>query len=169
MTAIDRHLKNGESGSEKPCCAADEQKNQQPIKHQSEQRSEFVRTENLQRQEIVRLVREIDTLRQPDYQELIRLLETLLIRLLQYRYSPALLSCRQEQQIVESRSELIHQLVDKSFLNTYFGHALQIAYGNARHTVRRETGSALDTFPERCPFLPEQVLDQNFLPTHYPG
>jgi hypothetical protein len=48
----------------------------------------------------------------------------------------------------------------KGFLPT----ALADAYRTARRSAARETGLPLATFPERCPWTLEQVLDEDFLP-----
>lgn len=161
MTAIDHHLKSQQDGSGQRGC---ESSHKHGVRLQSAQCSEGVITQRLTPQETEQLTQAVNLLRQPDYQEFIRILEILLVRLLQHRYSSSALSCRQEQDIVDSRNRLIRRLIDHQYLNTQLENALHIAYGNARYSAPREFNDGSDAFPERCPFSPEQILDQNFLP-----
>ena len=38
------------------------------------------------------------------------------------------------------------------------------SYTRARRDAARQTGLPLSTFPEACPWTPEQILDPNFFP-----
>lgn len=162
MTAIDHHLKTQQDGSGQRGC---ESSHEHGVRLQSAQCSEGVITQRLTPQDTEQLAQAVNLLRQPDYQEFIRILETLLARLLQLRYSSSALSCRQEQDIVDSRNQLTRRLIDHQYLNTQLESALHIAYGNARYSAPADVNGGSENLPERCPFLPEQILDQNFLPS----
>ena len=66
--------------------------------------------------------------------------------------------------IIEQRNEILRQLRKKPSLKSYLSNAVIEAYPDAVKIAMQETRLALLTFPKECPYLIEQLLDENFYP-----
>jgi hypothetical protein len=63
-----------------------------------------------------------------------------------------------------TRQRLARLLRDHHTLRAELPNLLPLAYADARELAAAETGQALATFPEVCPWRSEQVLAANFPP-----
>jgi hypothetical protein len=61
-----------------------------------------------------------------------------------------------------ARREIAKRLADSPSLREHPGRYLTTAYRHAREDAADETGHAMATFPEACPWTVAQVLDENF-------
>ena len=69
-----------------------------------------------------------------------------------------------ERQIRHARREIAKLLTERPSLHDYPARQLAAAYRHAREDAVDETGFPLATFPEACPWVPEQILDVDFWP-----
>ena len=93
-------------------------------------------------------------------------LKNLVMHLLKWHYQP---SRRQtghswRSSIINARDEIDVILDDSPSLRREVLALLARRYPTARMLAHDETGLPLPTFPEACPWTPEQVLDANFWP-----
>ena len=112
------------------------------------------------------LAEEIDSLGKRDRRALVSQLERLLLHLLKWQYQP---SGRQEghswrQSIRQARREMAVIIEDSPSLARQIPIQLAMAYAHARVDASDETGLALATFPDTCPWAVEQVMDEDFFP-----
>lgn len=92
-------------------------------------------------------------------------LERLLLHLLKWRYDPAQDPRRLWQlSIRHARREIAKLAGDNPTLRDHPAQYLATAYRHAREDAVDETGLPPATFPEACPWGPEQLLEPNFLP-----
>jgi Domain of unknown function DUF29 len=93
-------------------------------------------------------------------------LATLLQHLLKWAYQPQGQSWGHSwvDSIRAARTDAQALLARYPHLRTRQEAAYARAYPRARRQAARETGLPLATFPEACPWAPEQVLDEAFWP-----
>ena len=97
-------------------------------------------------------------------------LETLLRHLLKWAYQPQGQSWGHSwvDSIRAARTDAQALLARYPHLCTRQETAYARAYPRARRQAARETGLPLATFPEACPWTPEQILDEDFWPAATP-
>jgi hypothetical protein len=66
--------------------------------------------------------------------------------------------------IVEQRKQLNDLLKQSPGLKGVLEETVTATYSDAVELASDETGLARDSFPSRCPYTPEQVLDKHFHP-----
>jgi hypothetical protein len=87
------------------------------------------------------------------------------MHLLKYQYQPEKRSNSWKYSIREHRNCLYDQFEDSPSLKRDFNDVFQQCYANAREEAADETGLSIDTFPIESPFLPEQSLNTEYLPS----
>ncbi|MBE9194453.1 DUF29 domain-containing protein [Synechocystis sp. LEGE 06083] len=90
-------------------------------------------------------------------------LAVLLAHLLKWHYHPNKRSISWFTTIANQRDDIEDLLKDNPGLKQYIPGLLGKAYRNARRDAAAETGLALKTFPDGCPYSLVQVLDPGFL------
>jgi hypothetical protein len=110
------------------------------------------------------LAEEIESLAKRDRRALRRRLQLLLMHLLKWRYQPLGRSGSWRRTIRTQRTAIQEILADSPSLRPTMTPILTQRYLHAREDARDETGLPLATFPEVCPWTPEQVLDVDFWP-----
>jgi len=112
------------------------------------------------------LIEEIDALGREQRHKVESCLLRLLLHLLLYQYWDIE---RQwsgkgwEKEIDNFRLELDF-LLESQVLYNYFLSILEKDYGKARKLAIKKSNLASSTFPEVCPYTPEQILDFGWLP-----
>lgn len=91
-------------------------------------------------------------------------LRILLLHLPKWRYHPARRSRSWRASIVRERLPVPRRLRRNPSLRPLLPVLLEAAYRDARKEAAAETGLALRRFPETCPFLLDEVLDEDFWP-----
>ena len=112
------------------------------------------------------LVEEIEALGNEQRNKVKSYLKQLLIHLLLYKYWAQERSyCAQgwENEIDNFRDELELLLESKTLYN-YCLQSLDQVYPKARRRAIKKTQLPQSTFPEKCPFALEEILDFDFLP-----
>ena len=110
------------------------------------------------------IVEEIEDMGRSERRALESRLETLLMHLLKWVYQPAYRGRSWRLTITEQRKRLHKHLRDNSGLNAKLPEAVTDAYEFARTRAERETGLAVESFPDQCPWTFEEISDPNFWP-----
>ena len=110
------------------------------------------------------LAEEIESVGKRERREVGRWLQLLLQHLLQWRYQPSERVGSWRHPIRAARREIAAVLADSPSLRDQVPDMLLAGYTEARLDVSDATGLPLPTFPETCPWTPEQVLDPEFWP-----
>lgn len=116
------------------------------------------------------LAEEIESLGRGQKRELESRLEVLVMHLLKWRYQPAgrLAGHSWLSTIRTQRSNLRLLLRDNPSLRPQVAALVADSYPEARAQAAGETRLLLATFPEVCPWTPQQVLDGDFWPEGEP-
>jgi hypothetical protein len=91
-------------------------------------------------------------------------LVVLLMHLLKWRYQPNRRSPSWATTVRDQRDEIEELLADSPSLRSAVQDTLSSVYARARRKAISETGLPESTFPPDCPFTPEQILSEDFLP-----
>lgn len=91
-------------------------------------------------------------------------LRNLLFHLLKWQHQQTHRTESWRLSIDNARSELYERLTKSPSLRPFFADVFQREYLRARRTAAAETGIPLATFPETCPYRPDEVLDPEYLP-----
>jgi hypothetical protein len=110
------------------------------------------------------LAEEIESLGKRDRDKLRSYLEGLLVHLLKWAYQPDYRSRSWRDSVEENRARVPDCLAESPSLRPQLPELMAWAYRHARLKAARQTRMSLATFPERCPWTPEQVMDEDFWP-----
>lgn len=131
----------------------------------TQQQAECLRKGRWTELDIECLVEELEALGRSEQKELGSYLQVLLMHLLKYQYQPerrtkswddTLLNCRDKiQDCLEDTPSLNRLLQDPEWTQKYYRRACREA--------AKETQKPVKTFPIKCPFSMDQILDPGFL------
>jgi hypothetical protein len=126
--------------------------------------AELLRAGRLDEADIEHIAEEIEDMGKRQRHELRSRLRVLLTHLLKWqaqrdRRGPSWIGT-----IATQRAEIGDLLEDAPSLRGLLCEGLGKVYGQACSQAARETGLALTTFAEVCPFSLDQILDQDFFP-----
>ena len=114
--------------------------------------------------DVENLAEEIESMGRSNRRELRSRLAVLIMHLLKWRYQPVFRSTSWSGTIREQRTQ-IRELVDESpSLSSMLSGELSVIYKAAVVKAVIETGLEDSSFPADCPFTPEQILSEDFLP-----
>jgi hypothetical protein len=114
--------------------------------------------------DIEHVAEEIEDMGKRDKRELHSRLTVLILHLLKWKWQPEKKSASWGSTIVTQRAEL-RRLFDQSpSLKAKVRDAVEAVYSDAMDGATAETGLPARTFPRKCPFTPDQILDRDFLP-----
>ena len=99
-----------------------------------------------------------------DKRELDSRLEILLAHLLKWQTQVNFRSSGWRGTIREQRRRIARLMRDSPSLRSRLDHVIPEAYAAARDMAANETGLPNTTFSATCPFTPEQLLAEDFLP-----
>jgi Domain of unknown function DUF29 len=91
-------------------------------------------------------------------------LEVILLHLLKWAYQPERRGRSWQKSLLQARHRLAKLLRENPSLAEQVPWFLSEGYPHARRLAAVETILSLATFPEACPWLIEQVLDEEFFP-----
>lgn len=116
--------------------------------------------------DLVHLAEEIESLGISQRHALASHLKNLVMHLLKWHLQPSMRQTGHSWQssIINARDEIAIILEDVPSLRQEVSGFLARRYPAARRLAQSETGLPLTTFPEACPWTPEQVLDTDFWP-----
>jgi hypothetical protein len=118
-------------------------------------------TTNLDRENIAE---ELDDLGKSERHAVASHVRNLLLHLLKYEFQPKKRSSSWKLSIDNARAELEELLTESPSLKGDLAQTAAKQYRRARRQVAEQTKLAIETFPEDCPYLLEQLFDDHFLP-----
>jgi hypothetical protein len=128
----------------------------------TQQQAQLLRNKALSDLDIIHLAEELEDMGRSEKRELASRLEVLLMHLLKWQFQPGFRSRSWQLTIKEQRLRLEKHLAENPSLKALLPEYLPRAYQLAVIGAEKETG--LDIFPDDCPYLVEEILDQAFLP-----
>lgn len=124
----------------------------------------LLRAGKLSAADIEHIAEEIESMGRSEKRELVSRLEVLLLHLLKWRFQPALRGASWEATITVQRDDLSDHLRDNPSLKAKLDEVMVDAYRKAAIRAVGETGLSKGTFPDRCPWMFEQIMDEGFWP-----
>jgi len=114
--------------------------------------------------DIEHLVEEVEGMAKSDRRELNSRMTVLLIHLLKWKFQPAKRSGSWENTIAVQRGKLEQLFLDSPSLRTDATDSARTVYRHAVRLAGIQTRLGPKAFPAECPFTPEQILNEDFLP-----
>jgi Domain of unknown function DUF29 len=130
----------------------------------SQEQADLLRSGKLSVADIDHIAEEIESMGRTEKRELVSRLSLLLMHLLKWKFQPEKRGASWEATIRVQRNRLVDHLDDNPSLKPLLPTALASAYRDARLEASAETGLAVATFPDGCPWSAEQTLDAEFWP-----
>jgi len=114
--------------------------------------------------DVEHLIEEIEAMAGRDKREVLSRLTVIVQHLLKWQHQSRKRSRSWHATIVAQRAEIELLFEQSPSLRRALDASVARAYRSAVAAAAAETGLPVHTFPRECPFSPEQILDQNFLP-----
>jgi hypothetical protein len=130
----------------------------------TEDQARLLRAGELAEIDALNLAEEIESVGRSDRREIRSRLIVLLAHLLKWRFQPDEQSASWRATIREQRDQIELILEDSPSLRPVVTERLRQAYRRARTDAADDTGLPEATFPAECPFTPDQILSEDFLP-----
>ncbi len=126
--------------------------------------AELMRQGKFAQVDILHVAEELESMGKSERRELINRFAVLLAHLLKWQYQPERRSNSWKYTIKEQRFEVEELLNDSPSLNHELDEQFAYAYKKALLIAIQEIGLNTDTFPEKCPFSPQQAVATDFFP-----
>lgn len=117
--------------------------------------------------DVPNVIEELESLGVSQRRELHSRMRVLVAHLLKWVAQPARRSSSWAGTISEQRFEIGQVLDDSPSLRSEIPSAIRKTFISARRLAARDTGLPESAFPASCPFLPEQLLDDDFWPEKF--
>jgi hypothetical protein len=130
----------------------------------TQEQARLLRTGELTDVDVENLAEEIESVGRSDRREIRNRLTVLLSHLLKWQFQPKRRGASWSVTILEQRLQINSIIEDSPTLRPFFAEVLASSYKNARDVAARETRMQLGRFPIACPYAPEQILSEDFLP-----
>jgi len=130
----------------------------------TQEQARLLRTGEFAQLDIENVAEELESMGRSDRHQIESRLEVLLMHLLKWQLQVKLRSPSWSGTIREQRRRIRKLLRESPSLRPVIDQLIPEAYVEARDKAAEETGLVETTFPACCPFTPEQVLAENFLP-----
>ena len=114
--------------------------------------------------DVENLAEEIESMGRSVRRELRNRLAVLIMHLLKWRYQPAFRSRSWSNTIIEQREQVLGLIAESPSLGSLLSGELPNIYAAAVTKASSDTGLAEASFPTVCPYTPEQILSEDFLP-----
>src|ERR1700676_5586789 len=114
--------------------------------------------------DVENLAEEIESMGKSDRREIRNRLIVLLAHLLKWQFQANARSTSWSGTIIEQRQQIDSVVADSPSLRQVVPQALDNAYASARRLASAETDLPEAVFPITCPYTPEQILSEGFLP-----
>jgi Domain of unknown function DUF29 len=129
-----------------------------------EQTVELLRQGRLNEVDLEVLIEEVEDLGKSQRQALKSNLRVLLMHLLKWQYQPERQSNSWRSTIREHRNRILDILEDSPSLRNGLAESLDQCYRQVRLQAADETDLEIKVFPEQCPYVNAQILNEDFLP-----
>jgi hypothetical protein len=130
----------------------------------TEEQARLLRAGELSKIDALNVAEEIESAGRRDRRELSHRVESLIAELLKWRCEPGARCGNWRSSILSQRFEIEQILKDSPSLRQFAADRLGEAYSDARERVIAELGLLQPDFPAACPFTPQQILSEDFLP-----
>jgi len=110
------------------------------------------------------LIEEVTAMAGRDRREVVSRLRVLIAHLLEWEWQPGKRSRGWQRTIDTQRAELEQVFRQSPSLRSALSESVVEAYPPALRRATLETDLPADAFPSRCPYTPDQLLDDDFLP-----
>ncbi|MFS8794139.1 DUF29 domain-containing protein [Synechococcus sp. R55.8] len=114
--------------------------------------------------DLAHLIEEVENLGKSERRGIASQLTRLLLHLLKWQYQPQRRSDSWLDSITDARTQIGLAIEDSPSLKGYLVEQLEESYQRARRQAARQTGIEISTFPDVCPYSPELVLAEDWLP-----
>jgi hypothetical protein len=114
--------------------------------------------------DVEHLIEEIEELGKSERRAIASQLTRLLLHLLKWQYQPQRRSDSWLDSITDARTQIDLAIEDSPSLKNYPLEQLKDSYQRARRQASKQTSIQIAVFPEDCPYLLEQILDEDWLP-----
>jgi hypothetical protein len=114
--------------------------------------------------DVEHVAEEIEDMGKRDHRERFSPLTLIIQHLLKWQYQPDRRSGSWKATVATQRGELEELFEQSPSLRRLPDRTLVRAYGIAIVAAASETGLPEDSFPSKCPYTLEQILDRKFLP-----
>jgi hypothetical protein len=130
----------------------------------TEEQARLLRGGEFSQLDIANIAEEVEDMGRSIRRELRNRLAVLTMHLLKWRYQPGYRSGSWSGTISEQRQQIADLLEESPSLEPMPARDLTKIYRLAISKAVRDTGLPRATFPADCPFTPEQILAEDFLP-----
>jgi len=130
----------------------------------TQEQARLLRSGEFSQVDIENVAEELESMGRSDKREIESRLEVLLMHLLKWQLQVRMRSPSWAATIREQRRRIQKLLRESPSLRPIIGQLIPEAYVEGREKAASETGLAEATFPDVCPFAPEQILSEDFLP-----
>jgi hypothetical protein len=128
----------------------------------SQEQARLIRAGRLDAIDRENVAEEIESLGREQFNKLESALRVLLIHILKWDHQPNLRSRSWTLSIAAQRVEIDDIIGDNPGLKPRIDEAVGRAYRKARIAAARETDLELETFPERCPYGWDDIINREF-------
>ena len=130
----------------------------------TQEQARLLRAGDLADVDVENLAEEIESMGKSLRRELRNRLGVLLVHLLKWGYQPTFRSRSWSNTIREQRKQVAGLIDEAPSLAPLLANELPGIYESAVTNASSETGLAETSFPIGCPYTPEQILSEDFLP-----
>lgn len=130
----------------------------------TQEQARLLRTGEFSQIDIENVAEELESMGRSDKREIESRLEVLLMHLLKWQVQTLARSPGWSATIREQRRRIQKLLRESPSLRPVVGQLIPEAYVEGREKAMNETGLPGPMFPAECPFTPEQILSEDFLP-----
>jgi hypothetical protein len=130
----------------------------------TEEQARLLRAGEFSQVDVENVAEELESMGRSDRRALDSHLVVLLMHLLKWQIQVLHRSPGWAGTIREQRERIEDLLQESPSLRQHIAQIRPPLYSRARRAAANETGLALKSFPQACPFTPEQVLSEEFLP-----
>ncbi len=131
----------------------------------TQQQVDFLKSGHLLEIDVKNLIEEIESMGASERRELINRLAVLLAHLLKWHHQPSFRGRSWQLTIKEQRRQLQRLLKDNASLQARLEEFMADAYLDAVLLAARETALEETAFPDRCPYVQNDLLSMDFYPS----
>ena len=114
--------------------------------------------------DVTHLIEEVEDLGKSERRGIASQLTRLLLHLLKWQYQPQRRSDSWLDSITDARTQIELAIEDSPSLRSYPAEQLEESYQRARRQAAKQTSMEISVFPDVCPYSPELVLAEDWLP-----
>jgi Domain of unknown function DUF29 len=129
-----------------------------------DQTAQLLRDRQWNKVDVEHLIEEIEDLSKSERRAIASQLTRLLLHLLKWQYQPQRRSDSWLDSITDARTQIELVLEDSPSLRNYPVEQLPKSYQRSRRQASLQTKLKIAEFPEICPYVLEQILDEDWLP-----